>query len=42
MEVGVIKVYAEILTINLNLPLGKRLYLSNFYRVGNLGTENYE
>ena len=33
---------AEILTINLKLPSGKRLSLSTFYRVGNLGTENYE
>ena len=41
-EVGVIKVQAEILTINLKLPSGKRLSLSNFYRIGNLGTENYE
>ena len=41
-EVGVIKVQAEILTINLKLPSGKRLSLSTFYRVGNLGTENYE
>ena len=41
-EVGVIKVQAEILTINLKLPSGKRLSLSTFYRVGNLSTENYE
>ena len=41
-EVSVIKVQAEILTINLKLPSGKRLSLSTFYRVGNLGTENYE
>ena len=41
-KVGVIKVQAEILTINLKLPSGKRLSLSTFYRVGNLGTENYE
>ena len=41
-EVGIIKVQAEILTINLKLPSGKRLSLSTFYRVKNLGTENYE
>ena len=34
-EVGVIKVQAEILTIILKLPSGKRLSLSTFYRVGN-------
>ena len=37
-----IKVQAELLSINFKLPTGKKLCISTFYRVGTLGTENYE
>ena len=41
-RVGVIKVQAEILTLNLKLPSDKKLTLSTLYRVGNLGIDNFE
>ena len=41
-EVGLKKVQAEILTVNFKLPTGKRFSLSTFYRVGTLGTENFD
>ena len=41
-EVGLVKVQAEILTVNFKLPTGKRFSLSTFYRVGTLGSENFE
>ena len=41
-EVGLIKVKAELLSINFKLPTGKRLCISTFYRVGTLSTENFE
>ena len=41
-EVGLIKVQAELLSINFKLPTGKKLCISTFYRVGTLGMENYE
>ena len=41
-EVSSVKVLAEILTINFKLPTGKKLNISTFYRVGNLGVENFE
>ena len=41
-EVGLIKVQAELLSINFKLPTGKKLCISTFYRVGTLGIENFE
>ena len=41
-EVGLKKVQAEILTVRMKLPSDKILCVSTFYRVGNLGIENYE
>ena len=41
-EVKLIKVKAEILTVNFKLPTGKRFSLSTFYRVGTLGIENFD
>ena len=41
-EVGLVKVQAEILTVNFKLPSGKCFSLSTFYRVGTLGTENFD
>ena len=41
-EVSSVKVLAEILTINFKLPTSKKLNISTFYRVGNLGVENFE
>lgn len=41
-EVGLIKVQAEILSINFKLPTGKKVCISTFYRVGTLGSENFE
>ena len=41
-KVGVKLVQAEILTIKLKLPSGKVLSISTFYRVGTLGSDNYE
>ena len=41
-EVSIVKVQAEILTINFKLPTGKRFSLSTFYRVGTLGIENFD
>ena len=38
-QVGLIKVQAEILTVNFKLPTGNKFSLSTLYRVGNLGTE---
>ena len=40
--VSLLKVQAEILTMNFKLPSGKKLGISTFYRVGNLGLENFE
>ena len=42
LDVGLVKVQAEILTVNFKLPTGKRFSLSTFYRVGTLGTENFD
>ena len=33
---------AEILTVNFKLPTGKSFSVSTFYRVGTLGTENFD
>ena len=41
-QVGLIKVQAEILTVNFKLPTGNKFSISTLYRVGNLGTENFE
>ena len=41
-QVGLIKVQAELLSINFRLPTGKKFCISTFYRVGTLGTENFE
>ena len=41
-KVGFIKVQAEILSVNMKLASGKRLNISTFYRVGNLGNENFD
>ena len=41
-EVGLVRVKAELLSINFKLPTGKKLCISTFYRVGTLGTENFE
>ena len=41
-EVKLIKVQAEILTLNFKLPTGKTFSLSTFYRVGTLGIENFD
>ena len=41
-EVSSVKALAEILTINFKLPSGKKLNISTFYRVGNLGLDNFE
>ena len=37
-----IKCPAEILSIEIKLPNGQKIIISTFYRVGNLGTVNYE
>ena len=41
-KVGFIEVQAEILSVNMTLESGKKLNISTFYRVGNLGNDNFE
>ena len=41
-EVGLIKVQAELLSINFKPPTGKKLCISTFYRIETLGMENFE
>ena len=41
-KVAILKVQAEILTVNFKLPTGKCFSLSTFYRVGTLGMENFD